>query len=87
MHPGNQAAGTGQVIRGTTLPRESALSKHLVTWDAQTWEGHKTQAEPSLHLCGVPENLNLSDLDLGSAHNPGPALDSSQAEQTRAWVL
>ena len=35
-----------------------------------TWEGHKTQAQPSLCLCGVPKNLNLSSLDLGSTHNP-----------------
>ena len=41
------------------------------------WEGHKMQAQPSLHLCGVPKNLNLSGLDLGSACNPGPASDSS----------
>ena len=54
------------------------LAKHLVTWAAWTWDGHKTQAQPSLRLWGVPENLNLSGLDLGSAHNPGPASDSSQ---------
>ena len=46
-----------------------------------TWEGHKTQAQPSLCLCGVPKNLNLSGLDLGSACNIGPTLDSSPAEQ------
>ena len=57
---------------------ETVLAKHLVICAAQTWEGHKTQAQPSLHLCGVPKNLNLSDLDLGSALNPGPASDSSQ---------
>ena len=34
--------------------------------------------QPSLHLWGVLENLNLSGLDLGSARNPGPASDSSQ---------
>ena len=37
-----------------------------------------------LCLCGVPENLNLSSLDLGSARNPGPALDSSPTEQPGA---
>ena len=63
---------------------ECALAKRLVTWAAQTWAGHKTQTQPSLHLCGVPENLNLSGLDLGSARNPGPALDSSPAEQAGA---
>ena len=31
------------------------LAKHLATWAAQTWEGHKTQAQLSLCLCGVPE--------------------------------
>ena len=44
---------------------------------AWTWDGHKAQAQPSLHLCRVPENLNLSGLGLGSAFNPGPASDSS----------
>ena len=85
-HPGNWAAGTGEAIR-RTVPGESALAKYLVTWAARTWEGHKTQAQTSLHLCGVPENLNLSDLDLGCAHNPGPALDSSPAEQPGAWAV
>ena len=35
------------------------------------------QAQPSLHLWGVLENLNLSGLDLESACNPGPASESS----------
>ena len=48
---------------------ESALAKHLVAWAALTREGHKTQAQLSLCLCGVPKNLNLSSLDLGSTHN------------------
>ena len=73
----------GEVIR-RTAPGESALAKHLVTRAAGTWEGHKTQAQPSLCLCGVPEDLNLSGLDLGSARNPGPALDSAPAEQPGA---
>ena len=41
------------------------------------------QTQPSLHLCGIPENLNLSGLDLGSACTPGPTSDSSPAEQPR----
>ena len=53
-------------------------AKHLVTWAAWTWDRHKTQAQPSLRLCGVPENLNLSSLDLRSACKPEPASDSSQ---------
>ena len=65
-------------------PGEGVLAKHLITLAAQTWEGHKTQAQLSLCLCGVPENLNLSNLDLGSARNPGPALDSSPVEQPGA---
>ena len=58
-------------------PGEGVLAKHLITLAAQTWEGHKTQAQQSLHLCGVPEYLNLSGLDLGSAYNPGPISESS----------
>ena len=38
----------------------------------------KTQAQRSLCLCGVSEDLNLRGLDLGSAGKPGPASDSSQ---------
>ena len=34
---------------------------------------HKTQAQPNLHLWGVPKNLNLSGLGLGRARNSGPA--------------
>ena len=56
---------------------KSQLAKHLVTWAAWTRGGHKTQGQSSLRLCGVPENLNLSSFDLGSALNPGPASDSS----------
>jgi len=56
----------------------TALAKHLVTWAARTWEGHKMKAQPSLRLCGVPKNLFLSSLDMESACNPGPASDSSQ---------
>jgi len=81
-HPGNRVAGTVEVIRCTVPPGESALlTKHLVTWTPRTWEGYKTQAQKSLCLCGVPENLNLNGLDLGSACNPGMALDSFPAEQ------
>ena len=43
--------------------------------------------QPNLCLCGVPETLNLSSLDLGSARNPGPTLDSSPAEQPGAWAV
>ena len=68
-------------------PAESVLPKLLVAWTARTREGHTLQAQPSLCLCGVPENLNLSGLDLGSAWNPGPALDSSPAEQPGAWAV
>ena len=53
---------------------ESVLTKSLVTWASRAWEGHKTQAQPSLCLCGVPENLSLSGLDLWSACNSGPTL-------------
>ena len=68
-------------------PGVSVLAKHLVTWLVQTWGGHKTQVQPSLCLCGLLENVNLNDLDLGSARNPGPTLDSSPAEQPGAWTV
>ena len=84
-HPENQVAGTQEVIRRTPHLGETVLATHLVTWTARTWEGHKTQAQPSLCHCGVPKNLNLSGLDLGSAPSPGLTTDSSLAEQPRAW--
>ena len=37
---------------------KSAFSNHLVAQAAWIWEGHKTQAQLSLCLCGVPENLS-----------------------------
>ena len=86
VHPGNWTAGTREVI-SHTAPGESVLTKHLVAWPAQTWEGHKMQAQSSLCLYGVPKNLNMSSIDLGSARNPGPALDSSPAEQRGAWAV
>ena len=86
VHPGSQAAGTGEVIRQPPPPKsgESALAKHLLAGAAWTWEGHKPQAQPSLRLCGVPKNLNMSGLELGSACNPGSTLDSSQQSN---WSL
>ena len=88
LHPENRAAGMGEGIShnlqlGVTMP-----AKDLVTWAARTWDGHKTQAQPSLYICEVPENLNLSGLDLGSACKPGPTSDSSwqsnlESEQCR----
>ena len=69
-------AGTGEAIRLSIQLGVTALAKHLVTWAAWNWEGHKMQAQLSLRLCGVPENLNPSGLELGSACNPGPASDS-----------
>ena len=60
------------------ISRSDCACQAPVTWAARTWEGHKTQTQPSLHLWGVPEYLNLSGLNLGSAYNPGPASDSSR---------
>ena len=77
VHPENWAAWMGEAISHSLQLGTTTLTKHLVTWAARTWKEHKTQARPSLHLCGVPENLNLSGLDLGSACNPGPTSDSS----------
>ena len=80
VHPGNQAAGTRGVIKKHSPP---GTVHSLSTWSPEllTWEGHKTHTQLSLCLCGVPENLNLSRLDLGSVQNAGPNLDSSPAEQ------
>ena len=78
VHPENRAAGRGEAISHSLHLEATALTKHLVTWAAWSWKEHKIQAQPSLHLCGVPENLNLSGLDLGSAYNSGPASDSSR---------
>ena len=78
VHPENQATGKGEVIRHSLQLEVTILAKHLVTWVARTWDRHKTQPQPSLHLCGVPKNLNLSGLDLGNAGNPGPTSDSSR---------
>ena len=84
VHPENRVAGMGEVIRHSPQLGETALTKHLITWGAQTWDGHKTQAQPSVPLCGVPENLNLSGVDLGSTCNPGAHLRRFLAEQPRA---
>ena len=69
----------------TAPPGESVLTKHLVTWAAQNWEGHKTKAQLSPWLCRVPKNL--SGLHLGNERNPGPTLDSSPAKQPGAWAV
>ena len=88
--PRKPSCWDGEAIRCTAHLEVTALAKHLVTWAAQIWEGHKTQVQPSLCLCWVPENLNLSGLDLGSARNPGPASDNSrqsnlEPEKCRPW--
>ena len=68
-HPGKPSGWDGG-DKMHSPPGESALAKHLVTWSARTWEGHKTQAQPSLCLCWVPKNLNVSGLDLGMCTQP-----------------
>ena len=54
------------------------LTKQLITWAARIWEGHKTQAQLSLCLWGLPAYLNPSGLDLVGACSPGPASDGSR---------
>ena len=64
------------------------LTKHLITRAARSLEGHKTQAQQSLCLWGLPEGLNLSGLNLRSAYNPGPAADcswQSNLEPKQCW--
>ena len=53
----------------------TALAKNLINRDARSWEGHKTQAQQSLCLWGLPKCLNLRSLDLGGVCSPGPASD------------
>ena len=81
-HPGTQGAGNGEVVRRTTHLGECTWSPKLLS------PGKGTECMPNrLCLCGVPKNLNLSGLGLGSARNSGPALDSSPAEQPGAWAV
>ena len=68
----------GEAINRSLHLGATVLTKHLVTWAARTWVGHKTQVQPSLHIWGLPKCLNLSGLDLGCACSPGPASDGSQ---------
>ena len=70
---------------------ESAL-KFLAAWAARAGR-HKTQAQPSMRLCGVPRNPNLSGSGLGSARNAGPApwraawsLSSVDGESSHLWT-
>ena len=49
------------------------MVKDREAWRATVHGVAKSGTQPSLCLCGVPENLNLSGLDLGSARNPEPA--------------
>ena len=68
----------GSSIHGIFQAR--VLEWGAIAFSTRTWDGHKTQAQPSLRLCGVPEklNLNLNSLDLRSACKPRPASDSSR---------
>ena len=66
--------------------REGRGNKYERPCSPNTWstkqlghgKGTKTQAQLSLRLWGVPDYLNLSGLDLGSACNPGPTSGSSR---------
>ena len=59
--------GWGALHPGRVRPSSSWLPE-LLGWGRQ-----KTQAQPSLRVCGGPENLNLSSFGLGSEGNSGPA--------------
>ena len=88
MHPENRATGTGEGISHSLQLGATMCTKDLVTWASQTWKRRQTQAQPSLCLCGVPENLNLSSLDLGNACKPEHTSESSlqsnlESEQCR----
>ena len=84
--------GRGEVMLHLKRVRSSGTRQALVRFPQLLGRGrHKTQVQQSLHLSGVPENLNLSDLGLGSARNSGPApcratwsLSSVDRESTHA---
>ena len=60
---------------GDKMHHTPGIVRSPSTWSPEflrPGEGHR-----SLCLCGVPKNLNLSSLDLGSPRKPGPALDSA----------
>ena len=85
-----------QCTQETKWPRWGRQLRHMIhlgqctcqtpiAWAAQTWEGHKTHTQPGLCPCRVSKNM--SGLDLGSAWNAGPALDSSPAEHAGVWAV
>ena len=86
-HPGNQLAGTREVIRCTALLGRVCSPS---TWSPELLGlGKGTKRRPN-QVCAFvehPRNLNLSGLDLGSPSNPGPALDSFPVEQPGAWAV
>ena len=67
VHPENREAGIGEAISRSDHTCQTA--GHLTCSDLGSAQTH---AQLSLRLCGVPEYLNLSGLDLGSARNTGP---------------
>ena len=67
-HPGNRAAGTGEVYKMHDPPERVCLAS---TWSPEGLDmgGHKTHSPLGICPCGAPENL--SELDLGSSGNGG----------------
>ena len=49
----------GSSIHGIFQAR--VLEWGAIAFSTWTWDGHKTQAQPSLRLCGVPEKLKYCD--------------------------
>ena len=83
VHPGKWSDQTGEEIKMHSPP---GTVRSPSNWSPELlghWKGKKRMPN-QVCLCGVPENLNLSSLDLGSARNPEPALDNSPAEQPGA---
>ena len=69
VHPGNRAAGMGEVIR---CPAQLVRVCSPSTWSPELLgPGKGTKRRPN-RVCAFVENLNLSGLDLGSARNTGP---------------
>ena len=82
--------GSRSVVSDSSRPHELQPTRFLHPWDfpgkntgvgchrlLRPGKGTKRRAN---RVCDFVEYLNLSGLDLISAHNPGPTLDSSPAE-------
>ena len=86
VHQGNQGAGTGEVIRCTAQMGECTRQAPGCLSCSDLWMAQNADPTESVPLWS-PQEPEPERVDLGSARNPGPALDSSPAEQPEAWAV